>query len=115
MRKFERIKTDEAAIILFPDGHTRMSCRLVDRSEGGVQLRIGASVQLPKEFILLIGKPERRHVCRIVRRIGSRAGCQFISQLSEEALNSDWVYPVDAEPTKGVIKSRLLKRPLIVS
>ncbi len=115
MRKFERIKTDEAAIILFPDGHTRMSCRLVDRSEGGVQLRIGASAQLPKEFILLIGKPERRHVCRIVRRIGSRAGCQFISQLSEEALNSDWVYPVDAEPTKGVIKSRLLKRPLIVS
>ena len=115
LRKWVRVKTDETVTVMFPNQRTRVPCRMVDRSEGGVQLRISGSARLPNEFYLLIGPDETRHVCRIAWRIGSRAGCQFIDQFSNWGKGDKGPCLVEADSAKGVIKSRLLKRPLIIS
>ena len=114
-RASERVETDEAATIQFPNGNTRLPCRIVNRSEGGVLLKVGASARLPNEFILLSGSPETRNVCRIAWRIGSQAGCEFLKELPDQAHNGQWIMPVGPERCEKVINSRLLKRPLIIS
>ena len=115
LRASERIKTDEPAAVLFPNGRTRIPCRVSDRSEGGVQLKISASAQLPDEFILVQEDPDHRTICRIAWRIGSRLGCEFIDEFSEDEDRTGWVMPVRAAENKGVIRSRVLKRPLMIS
>ncbi len=114
-RTSERTEADEAATILFPISETRVPCRLLNRSESGVLLKISASARLPAEFILLAGVPETRTMCRIAWRVGSQAGCEFISQFSGQGDNEEGIQPAEPEHTKMVIKSRVLKRPLIVS
>lgn len=114
-REFERTETDEDGIIVFPDGHTRLPCQLLNRSEGGVLLKINASEKLPGEFTLISGDPETHMVCRIAWRIGSRTGCEFICQLAELGVGNDFVLPVQSESKETVIESRLLRHPLIIS
>lgn len=114
-RASQRIETNEAAAILFPNGRTRITCRVLNRSEGGILLKVGASARLPQEFILLSGTSEIRTVCRIAWRIGSQTGCEFISRLPGQSHNGEWILPVEPERCKKIIKSRVLKRPLIIS
>lgn len=115
LRASKRGETDEAAVIFFPNGPTRVSCRLLNRSEGGVLLEVGTSAQFPSEFILIAGTPETRVMCRLAWRIGSRVGCEFISRFSTEEESSDWVLPVVTEPREMLINSSVLKRALIIS
>lgn len=114
-RKFERTETDETGIIVLPDGNTRLPCQLLNRSEGGVLLKIGASEHLPGEFTLLSGDPETQVVCRIAWRVGSRTGCEFLCQPAEKGIDNDYVLPVQSECKETVIESRVLRHPLIVS
>lgn len=109
-----RAIVDDNVTVLFPNGTTRVSCRLIDRSEGGVSIRVSASAPLPPEFILLTGPEETRTICRIAWRIGSQAGLEFIEAFTEEADKADWALPITAERAEKVVRSRLLKRPLII-
>ncbi len=114
-RAFERARCDETATILFPNGRTRVPCRVVDRSAGGVSIRVSGSARLPEEFILLTGPAETRNVVRIAWRMGSQAGLEFIEAFTEEADKADWALPITNERAERVVKSRLLKRPLIIN
>lgn len=114
-RASERAVSDETVTILFPNGQTRVSCRLLDRSTGGVSIRVSASAPLPPEFILLTGPNETRSVCRIAWRIGSQAGLEFIEAFTEASDTADWALPITAERAEKVVTSRLLKRPLIIN
>lgn len=114
-RSSERLEADEAATILFPNGRARVPCRVINYSDGGVLLRISASARLPNEFVLLTGVSENRRVCRVAWRIGSQTGCEFVNQFSSQGKDGDWVLPIAPERAQKVIKSRVLKRPLIIS
>ncbi|NNE21649.1 MAG: PilZ domain-containing protein [Rhizobiales bacterium] len=114
-RAHERGVSDENATVLYPNGRTRVPCRLLDRSAGGVSIRVSASAHLPAEFILLTGPQQTRSVCRIAWRIGSQAGLEFIEAFTEAGEKADWALPITAERAQKVVKSRLLKRPLIIN
>ena len=114
-RAHERAVSDENVTILYPNGRTRVPCRLLDRSVGGVSIRVSASAHLPPEFILLTGPQQTRSVCRIAWRIGSQAGLEFIEAFTEVSDKADWALPITAERAEKMVKSRLLKRPLIIS
>lgn len=114
-RASERAVSDENVTILFPNGSTRVSCRLIDRSDGGVSIRVSASAPLPPEFILLTDPNETRSICRIAWRIGSQAGLEFIEAFTEASDKADWALPITAERAEKVVTSRLLKRPLIIN
>ncbi len=114
-RAFERTETDEAGVIVFPDGKTSLPCQLLNRSEGGVLLKVDASVKLPAEFTLVSGEPECRVLCRIAWRIGSRTGCEFLCQLTDVGLDKDYILPIASESREMIIESPVLKHPLIVT
>ena len=114
-REFERAACDENVIILFPNGRTRVSCRMIDRSAGGVSIRVSASAPLPPEFIILTGAEETRSICRIAWRIGSQAGLEIIEAFTEASEQADWALPISADRAEKVVNSRLLKRPLIIN
>jgi hypothetical protein len=114
-RKHERVETDEPATIVFPNGRTSIECRVLDKSEGGMLLKIDAFVRLPAEFTLLSGDPEVCSICRVAWRIGSRTGCEFLHQFVDDSPGRRHVLPVESTFDEQVIQSRLLKHPLIVS
>ena len=114
-RASDRATSDENVTVVFPNGRTRISCRLIDRSAGGVSIRVSTSAHLPQEFIILTGPNETRSICRIAWRIGSQAGLEFIEAFTADADKADWALPITAERAEKVVRSRLLKRPLIIN
>lgn len=109
-RKTPRVTSNEDAVVVLADDHTRVPCMIIDRSEGGAQIKISRSVELPDEFRLVMGEPEVQAVCRIAWRVGSRVGCAFIAQSCDQGAGDEAAPEGDQKP----IKSRLLKRPLII-
>ena len=101
-------------MIVFPNGKTRLPCRLLNRSEGGVLLKIGASENLPTEFTLISGEPEVCTVYRIAWRIGCRVGCELICQIADDCVDQDYVLPLASEHSETLIDSPVLKHPLII-
>ena len=114
-RTSERVPTDEPATIIYPNGYTKLQCRIKNRSDGGVLLQVDASANLPGEFTLITGDPEISTVCRIAWRIGSRTGCELIAEFTEVSPGQSHTLPVSSEQPEKMIHSRLLKHPLIVS
>lgn len=114
-RAFERTETDEAGTVVFPNGKTRVPCRVLNRSEGGVLLKIDAYERLPADFTLIFGEPETAMVCRIAWRIGCRVGCEFICQIADIGADQDYILPVASEHAGTLIDSPVLRHPLIVS
>ena len=114
-RKHERVETDESATIVFPNGKTTIECRILNRSEGGMLLKVDAIIRLPAEFTLLTGDPVVCSICRIAWRIGSRTGCEFLHQFIDDSPDGNHVLPVESRFDERVIESRLLKHPLIIS
>ena len=113
-RAYERTATDEAGTIVFPNGKTRVPCRLLNRSEGGVLLKIGASENIPADFTLISGEPETGIVCRVAWRIGSRVGCEFICLIADIGVDQDYILPVASEHAETLIDSPVLRHPLII-
>ncbi|NNE23506.1 MAG: hypothetical protein HKN11_12935 [Rhizobiales bacterium] len=109
-RKSERVSSDEDAVILLADGRTRHPCKIIDRSEGGVQIKIDRSAELSQEFWLIAGTPQAQTICSLAWRVGSRAGCAFVAHFGNR--NDGGAAP--GQSGQDAIRSRLLKRPLII-
>ena len=69
---------------MWPDGRTRVPCKIIDRSEGGVQILVDRTVELPEEFRIVTGTPQVHAICRVAWRVGSHTGCEFIAQFCDD-------------------------------
>ncbi|NNE23507.1 MAG: hypothetical protein HKN11_12940, partial [Rhizobiales bacterium] len=79
----------EDAVILLADGRTRHPCKIIDRSEGGVQILVDRTVQLPDEFRIVTGTPKVHAVCHVAWRVGSHVGCEIIAQFCDDDTDGD--------------------------
>ena len=111
-RKSPRVASNEDAVILLADGRTRLPCKIIDRSEGGAQIKIDRSVELSEEFWLIAGTPPVQTICSIAWRVGSRAGCAFVAHFGNH--NDGEAAPGQSGQDPNAVRSRLLKRPLII-
>lgn len=76
-RRHHRIGLKTSALVFLQPNGTGMGCSVLDISEGGVRLRVGA-LAVPKIFILELA-PQIRRLCHIVWRQNDVLGAAFIS------------------------------------
>jgi hypothetical protein len=78
-RKHLRRPFNYPGTILVGSGVPARACVIVDISETGAKLGVHAGVDIPDEFVLLIGGASgARRECHLVWKAGNRLGVQFV-------------------------------------
>lgn len=71
-RRFPRRRVLKAALAMFNDGRSTISCNLRNVSATGSLLTVPNALSVPEEFDLFTSRSRRRLPCRVVwRRVGA--------------------------------------------
>lgn len=62
------------------DGSVARKCSLVDVSEGGARIFVGAGVELPREVVLVDPRTGLSHRAALVWRTETEAGVRFVEE-----------------------------------
>jgi PilZ domain-containing protein len=76
-RRYDRIKTDQAAVISFNGGKDQIACVIRDISDGGVGLSVARTVDIPDQFILTIEDEDEGRACTVRWRAADALGVSF--------------------------------------
>ena len=76
-RRYDRISTEQAAVISFEGGGHQIPCVLRDFSPGGVGLSVAPTADIPDQFMLKIADEEKGRACTVRWRAPDALGVSF--------------------------------------
>jgi len=75
-RKLQRGRTLKAGTISF-NGAGGIDCRVRNMSPGGACLEVSSQVDVPNDFVLVVGYDKFMQTCHVVWRSDTRLGVEF--------------------------------------
>lgn len=113
-RNAPRHECDVAAIISDRKGQVLAACRIKDISDSGARIKLNAPIELPPEFVIVDSDSSIRCICETRWRIDNQMGLQFRKAFSAEQVTNFGAQPSLPTTEPKQIKSKVLKRPIVV-
>jgi len=76
-RRRRRHRVHQIGLILAQPGYAGCYCLVIDRSDGGVQIRTRSDFEAPSKFVMRLGNTDRRY--SVVWRKGPVLGAKLVS------------------------------------